>query len=167
MHLETAMFLISTLLPYKLLLIFPYIPPVLLHTSYLSPHHLPAVSSSTPHYPAPHYFLLILFTCYLNPAIVYYSCQHTIFIRPGVAGALLQNLCHSFIHSVSHSSFVEISSEHLHSQTVRARELKLREKVYLPPPVMCHMSCVTSHVSHVMCHMSCVTCHTSCVRCHM
>ena len=39
---------------------------------------------------------------------------------------------------------------------------------------MCHMSCVTCHVSHVMCHMSCVTCHVShvmclmlCVTCHV
>ena len=33
--------------------------------------------------------------------------------------------------------------------------------------VMCHMSCVTCHVSHFMCHMSCVTCHVSHVICHM
>ena len=32
---------------------------------------------------------------------------------------------------------------------------------------MCHMSCVTCHVSHVMCHMSYVTCHVSHVMCHM
>ena len=56
-------------------------------------------------------------------------------------------------------TFVGISSEHLHSQTVRARELKFWKKVYLPPSVMCHMSCVTCHVSHVMYHISCVTCH--------
>ena len=53
------------------------------------------------------------------------------------------------IHSLSHSSFVEISSEHLHSQTVRARELKFWEKVHLPPPELCH-------VKHATCHMSCV-----------
>ena len=33
--------------------------------------------------------------------------------------------------------------------------------------VMCHVSCVTCHVSCVMCHMSHVTCHMSCVMCHM
>ena len=32
---------------------------------------------------------------------------------------------------------------------------------------MCHMSCITCHVSHVMCHMSCGTCHVSHVMCHM
>ena len=42
-------------------------------------------------------------------------------------------------------SFVEISSEHLHSQAVRARQLKLCQKVHLPPPVMCQMSCVMCH----------------------
>ena len=41
------------------------------------------------------------------------------------------------------------------------RELKFLEMVQLPPPVMCHVSCVTCHVPHVMCHMSRVTCHVS------
>ena len=40
---------------------------------------------------------------------------------------------------------MEISSEHIHSQTIRARDLKFWEKVHLPPPVMRHMSCVTCH----------------------
>ena len=60
---------------------------------------------------------------------------------------------------------MKISSKHLHSQTVRARELNFFETVHLPPPVMCnvshvtcHMSCVTFHMSHVMCHISCVIC---------
>ena len=43
--------------------------------------------------------------------------------RPGVAGAVLRTLP-LLIDLFSHSSFVEISSAHLHSQTVRARELK-------------------------------------------
>ena len=47
---------------------------------------------------------------------------------------------------------MEISSVHLDSQTIRAKELKFLEKVHLFPSVMCH-------VSHVMCHMSHVTCH--------
>ena len=42
-------------------------------------------------------------------------------------------------------SFSSKSSEHLLSQTIRARELTFCEKVHLP------------HLSHVMCHMSCVT----------
>ena len=46
---------------------------------------------------------------------------------------------------------MDISSEHPNSQTVRARELTFGEMVHLPPPLMCHMSHVTSH-------MSCVTC---------
>ena len=32
---------------------------------------------------------------------------------------------------------------------------------------MCHISCVTCHLSHVLCHMSCVPCHVSNVMCHM
>ena len=46
---------------------------------------------------------------------------------------------------------MEISSDHLHSQTVRARELKFCEKDHLPPPVICHLSPVTFHLSHVTC----------------
>ena len=45
--------------------------------------------------------------------------------RPGVAGAVLQtalSLIDSFIRSVGHP-FVEISSEHHNSQTVRARDV--------------------------------------------
>ena len=42
---------------------------------------------------------------------------------------------------------MEIYSEHLHSQTIRAREMKFRDKVHLPPLVICH-------ISHVICHMS-------------
>ena len=49
---------------------------------------------------------------------------------------------------------MEISSEHLHAQTVQARELQFLEKVHLPPPVMCHVTCVMFLVSCVMCHMS-------------
>ena len=42
--------------------------------------------------------------------------------------------------SVSQWSFVNISSKHFHSQTVRAKDLQFWEKVYLPPPVTCHVS---------------------------
>ena len=52
---------------------------------------------------------------------------------------------------------MEISSKHLHYQTVRARELKLLEKVDFPPPVICHMSLVTCHVASDMCHILHVT----------
>ena len=44
---------------------------------------------------------------------------------------------------------MDISSEHLHAQTVRAREVKFLEKVHLLQPIMCHMSHVMCHVSHV------------------
>ena len=44
---------------------------------------------------------------------------------------------------------MEISSEHLHSQTIRARELKFWENVHPPPCVTCHMSRVRSQVSWV------------------
>ena len=83
------------------------------------------------------------------------------FNRPGAAGAVLQTPL-SLINWLIESSFVEISSEHLHSKTVRAGKLKFGEKVLLP-----HLSCVTCHMSRVMCHMSGVTCHMSGVTCHM
>ena len=41
--------------------------------------------------------------------------------------------------------------KNLHGQTVRAKELKFWEKIYLHTPVTCHC-----HMSEVMCHMSCV-----------
>ena len=81
----------------------------------------------------------------------YLLCQ--IINRPGVAGAVLQTAS-SLTDTVSHSSFVKISSEHLHSQTIKARKLKFWEKVHLPPPVMFHESYVTCHVSPVTFHMS-------------
>ena len=80
-----------------------------------------------------------------------------IFNRPGVARLFYKQLCCSLIDWLINwvkSSFVEVSLEHLHSQIVRARELKFWEKDHLHPPVMCHMSCVTCHVSSVTCHMS-------------
>ena len=67
--------------------------------------------------------------------------------KPTVAGAVLKNTFDTDY--VTHSSFVEIFWNHLHSQTVRARELKFPEKVHLPPPVMWHVSYVIYHVSHV------------------
>ena len=64
--------------------------------------------------------------------------------------------------SLTDSSYVKISSPKLHSQTIRARELKFWEKVHHPPlHVMCQVSHVTCHISGVTCHMSCVTCHMS------
>ena len=82
------------------------------------------------------------------------------FNRPGISWLFYQNLCDSFIHSLSDWSCSSKSSRHLQSQAVWARDLKFLENVHLPPCVICHMS-------HVMCHMSCVTCHVSCVMCHM
>ena len=60
---------------------------------------------------------------------------------------------------------MEKSSQHLRSQTGRARELKFIEKVHLPPPP-CHVPHVKCHLSCVTRHMSCVTCHLSYVMCH-
>ena len=56
---------------------------------------------------------------------------------------------------------MEISLQHLHTQTVKAKELKFGEKIHLPPPVMCHISSITCHGSHVTCRGSHVTCHVS------
>ena len=56
---------------------------------------------------------------------------------------------------------MEIYSEHLPSQTERAREPKFWAKAYLPPSVMCFMSHVTCQVSGFMCQVSCVMCHVS------
>ena len=53
---------------------------------------------------------------------------------------------------MSGSSFVKVSSKHLYSKFVRAREMKLWENFHVPLYVTCHLS-------HVGCHMSCVTCH--------
>ena len=58
---------------------------------------------------------------------------------------------------MTESSFLEISSVHLYSKTVRARELEFWEKVLLTPT--CYMSHVMCHVSHVTYHMSNVTIH--------
>ena len=65
----------------------------------------------------------------------------------------------SLIEILTGSSFMEISSKHHHSQTVRARELTFWEKVHLSPPVTCHVLNVTCHMSHVTCHMSLVVSH--------
>ena len=56
---------------------------------------------------------------------------------------------------------MEISSEHLHSKTVRTREPKFWEKVHFPPFVTCHVSSVICHMSYITCHMSWFTCHMS------
>ena len=51
---------------------------------------------------------------------------------------------------------MKISSEHLHSQIVRARELKIEKR--FPSP--------TCLVSHVMCHVSCIRCPVLRVTCN-
>ena len=68
-----------------------------------------------------------------------------VLVYPGLS---FNYLHHSLINLVTQWSFVKISSEHLHSQTVRDRKL--------PPPVMRYVSFVMCHVSHVTCglHMS-------------
>ena len=63
-----------------------------------------------------------------------------------------------FIRSLTQWSFVKISLASLHSQTLRARELKLWEKVHLPT---CHMSGNSYNVSHVTFQISHVPGHES------
>ena len=46
------------------------------------------------------------------------------------------------------------SSEHVHSQTIRARKLNCLENVHSTPCVKCHVSHVTYHMSYFMCHIS-------------
>ena len=75
-------------------------------------------------------------------------------------GLFYKHLCHSVSDRVSQSSFVKISSKHLHSQTVRARELKF----WFTSP---YMLCVMCHISSVPCHMSYVTCHVWHDTCHL
>ena len=66
------------------------------------------------------------------------------FNRPSVAGAVLQTLL-CLIHSATKSSFVTMSSKHLQSQTIKARDMKFLEKVH-------HPLCVIYHMSGVRCH---------------
>ena len=84
--------------------------------------------------------------------------------RPGVAGAIHQTPS-ALVNYFSKSAFVEISSKHLHSQFVRAKELKFLENVhrtmYHMSHVMCHVSWVMGHMSHLTSHMSHVTCYVS------
>ena len=91
--------------------------------------------------------------------------MNLVFNRPVGARAGLQTPL-SFINYLIESSFVEISPKHLHSQSIRARDLKFLEIVHLPPRVTRHMSCVTCHMSFVTGHMSFVTGHMSHVMCH-
>ena len=92
---------------------------------------------------------------------IYFLC---IIKRPGVAGAVLQTSL-SLIHWSSKSSYVNISSTNLYSQADIARELKLYEKVNLPPPLPCHVSHVMCGMLHVTCLMSHFTCHIFCEAC--
>ena len=67
--------------------------------------------------------------------------------RPRVAGAVKH--LHNSLRHCTNWWFVKISSKYLHSQTIRAKELKFLEKVHQPLPVTYHVSCVTCHMSHV------------------
>ena len=78
---------------------------------------------------------------------------------PGVDGAVLQTAL-SLINSLTHSSFSSKCSKHLHSQTIKAREVKFLENVKSP-------SHVKSHASHVTCLISCVICQMSGALCTM
>ena len=85
---------------------------------------------------------LILVNCHLLNA--WKPLLHNFKVnRPGVAGAVLQT---PSINSVTESSFVKISSKHLRSQIVKARDLTFFRKG----------SCVTCHMPHVTCHISSV-----------
>ena len=69
----------------------------------------------------------VIFWHFIDPLYQIYYFLLSFTFRPGVAMLFYKHLRHctdSLINSLTHSSFVEIFSEHLHSQTVRARELK-------------------------------------------
>ena len=70
-----------------------------------------------------------------------------VFNKPSVARAVLQTPDQTLI-------LCENTLKYLHSQTVRAGELKF----WFTSPnwlhVMCNMSCVMCHLSHVTCHVS-------------
>ena len=74
-------------------------------------------------------------------------------ISLNVPGSVLQTSL-LLIDSVSQYSFLKISSKHLPSQTLRARELTFSEKVHLPSPVMCHAKQVMCQIWRVTCQMS-------------
>ena len=78
--------------------------------------------------------------------------------RPVWPGLLYKQLCDLF----SKSCFVKISPSNLHSQTIRASELKFERRFTSP-----HLLCVRCQMSHVTCHVSHVTCHITHVTCHM
>ena len=61
------------------------------------------------------------------------------------------------IHLFIRSWFEKMSSRHLHSQTIRARDRNFWHNIHQPLCVMWHMSSVTYHMSGVSCHMSGVT----------
>ena len=82
-----------------------------------------------------------------------------VFIRPGVAGAVLQT--HLWLIKRLSHPFVQTSSKHLLSQTIRARDLTFLHNVHHPLCVTWHVSYVTCHMSGVRCHMSGVTCQVS------
>ena len=84
---------------------------------------------------------------YSTPLSVYSN----LFNRPGVAGAVLQTPP-LLINSLIMSSFCSESSRHCLSQTVKARELNFWGNVDLPPCVICHVSHVRYHMSHVACN---------------
>ena len=85
---------------------------------------------------------------------------------PGVDGAVLQTAS-SFTDSFSRSWVVKICLSNLHSQTGRARELKLCEEIHIPPPVTCQVSHVTCNVSHITFPVSGVICYMERATCHM
>ena len=65
-------------------------------------------------------------------------------------------------------SVILLFRRHLHTKTIRARDLKFWHNVHHPlcvwwnmSYVMCYLSWVICQVSHVMCHMSDVTCQMS------
>ena len=74
--------------------------------------------------------------------------------RPGVAGAVLQSpMSIDYISDWVSNPLVKIFSKHSQSQSGRARELKFWENVHPTLYVMCHVSCVTCHVSRHLSHV--------------
>ena len=98
--------------------------------------------------------------CLFWPAITHFSSV-SIIIRPGVAGAVLQT-------PPSLVNWVILFGNIFHTLSFLNRKRYISDILIEGSSLtMCHMSCVTCHVSHVLCHMSCITCHVSHVMCHI
>ena len=82
--------------------------------------------------------------CFLNKVL------DDMFNKAIVTGTVLQTLLYSFIHSIIQWAMLFLNtSKCLHSKTVKARELKFKDNVHLPPCVICQVTLVTCPMSQV------------------